>query len=387
MSNVVIVSGARTPIGAMGGAFKDTPDWELAATALRAALERGGVQAEELEELVLGSVISTGRSAYGARRVALAVGMRQDAPSYAVNKLCGSGMRAAHSAWQSLRLGENRLVAAGGTENMSQAPYLLPQARFGQKLGHQEVLDALTYTLTCGVSELPMGITAENIAERYGITREEQDAYAVLSNARAVAARENGRFAREIVPVQTRRGLIEHDERPQPSTLEALARLRPTFKPDGTVTAANASGINDGAAMLLLADEDYARSRGLPVLARVHGFASVGVDPAVMGLGPSRAIPKLLEGRGMQLSDIDLVEVNEAFAAQYLGVERDLRLDRERTNVNGGAVALGHPVGMSGARVMLTLALELQERGGQWGVASLCIGGGQGIACLLENLG
>lgn len=384
--NVVLVSGARTPIGAMGGAFKDIDESELAIHALKGALTRAGVGAEVLQELTLGQVISAGRAAYNARKIALGVGMREDAPSFQVNKLCGSGMRAAYSAFQSLKLEEHQIVAAGGAENMTQAPYILPTARYGQKLGHQTLLDTLTHTLTCGVSDLPMGITAENIAEKYGISRQEQDEWTVLSHQRALAAQRSGRFAKEIVPVGTRTGLIEHDERPQETSLEAISKLRPVFKKDGTVTAANASGINDGACMMVFATEEYARAQGLPMLARIHGFQSVGVPPEVMGLGPSVAIPRLLERFGKTLQDIDLIEVNEAFAAQYLGVARDLNLDPEKTNVNGGAVALGHPVGMSGARVLYTLAQELHERNLQWGVGSLCIGGGQGIACLIERI-
>jgi len=370
----------------MGGALKDVPDHELARVALSGALERAGVTADALDALVLGQVITAGPSAYNPRRVGLAAGMREETPQYGVNQLCGSGLRAAFEAWKSLTLGEADVIAAGGVESMSQAPYLLPTARFGSKLGHQPMLDALTSALTCGVTETPMGITAENIAVRRGITREEQDAFAVESHRRAAHARDSGRFAREIVPVETKRGVVTRDERPQETTLEALAKLRPAFRKDGTVTAGNASGINDGAAMLVLATEAHARAHGLPVMARVHGFTSVGVDPLMMGLGPSVAIPRLLERRGLAMKDVDVVEVNEAFAAQALGVARDLSLDPERTNVNGGAVALGHPVGMSGARVLLTLAYELQERNARWGVASLCIGGGQGIAALIERV-
>lgn len=384
--SVVLVSGARTAIGAMGGAFKDISESELAVHALRGALTRAGVQAADLQELTLGQVISAGRSAYNARRIALESGLREDVPSYQVNQLCGSGMRAAYAAFQALKLGEHQLVTAGGAENMTQAPYILPTARYGQKLGHQSLLDTLTHTLTCGVSDLPMGITAENIAEKYGITRAQQDEWTVISHQRARAAQQSGRFAKEIVPVGTRSGLIDQDERPQETTLEAISKLRPVFRKDGTVTAANASGINDGACMMIFATEDHASAQGLPILARIHGFHSVGVPPELMGLGPSLAIPRLLERFGKTLSDIDLIEVNEAFASQFLGVARDLNLDLEKTNVNGGAVALGHPVGMSGARVLYTLAQELHERNLQWGVGSLCIGGGQGIACLIERV-
>ena len=371
----------------MGGALKDVPDYTLAQVALQGALDRAGLSADALELLTLGQVITAGSAAYNPRRVGRAVGMREETSQYGVNQLCGSGMRAAFAAFQSLALGEHQVVAAGGVESMSQAPYLLPTARFGSKLGHQPMLDSLTNALTCGVTDTPMGITAENIAQRHGITREAQDAFAVESHRRAVAARTSGRFAKEIVPVETKKGTVTDDERPQETTLEALAKLRPAFKKDGTVTAGNASGINDGAAMLIMTTEEYALAHGLPVMARVHGFCSVGVDPLVMGLGPSLAIPRLLERHGLSLTDISVIEVNEAFAAQALGVMQDLNLDAERTNVNGGAVALGHPVGMSGARVLLSLAYELAERDAQWGVASLCIGGGQGIAALIERRG
>ncbi|WP_022801196.1 acetyl-CoA C-acyltransferase [Deinococcus ficus] len=385
MNDVVLVAGARTAMGAMGGAFRDTPDHVLAEVALRGALDRAGVGAQDLETLVLGQVIVAGEAAYNARRVGLNVGLRVETPQHAVNQLCGSGLRAVQAAWQALTLGEAALVAAGGVENMSRAPYLLPEARFGKRLGHLDLVDGLTRALTCGVTDTPMGITAENIAQRYGISREAQDAFALESNRRAVAAQASGRFAREIVPVETRKGVVDTDERPAETTLEALAKLKPAFRKDGTVTAGNASGINDGACMVVLATGAEAQRRGLPVLARVRAFASAGVQPDVMGLGPSVAVPLLLDRAGVRAGDIDLWELNEAFAAQALGVMQDLRLDPERVNVNGGAVALGHPVGMSGTRVLYTLAEELRARGLRWGVATLCVGGGQGIAALIEN--
>lgn len=374
-------------MGAMGGAFKDTPDHTLAEVALRGALDRAGLAAADLETLVLGQVITAGEAAYNPRRVALNAGMRVETPQHGVNQLCGSGLRAVQAVWQALMLGEFALGAAGGVENMTRAPYLLPEARFGKRLGHMEVVDSLTRTLTCGVSDIPMGITAENIAERYGLTREEQDAFALESNRRAVTARENGRFAKEIVGVETKKGVMNTDERPALTTLEALGKLRPAFKKDGTVTPGNASGINDGAAMLILATEEEAQRRGLPVLARIHGFASAGVQPDVMGLGPSVTVPKLLANLNLTADQIDLWELNEAFAAQALGVMRDLHLTPDNVNVNGGAVALGHPVGMSGARILYSLAEELKLRGKRYGVATLCIGGGQGIAALIENAG
>ncbi|MFC4427913.1 acetyl-CoA C-acyltransferase [Deinococcus navajonensis] len=385
MQDVVLVSGARTAVGNMGGAFRDTPDHVLAETALRVALERGGLGAPDLDTLVLGQVITAGEAAYNPRRVALNVGMRVETPQHGVNQLCGSGLRAVQAAWQALSLGEHRLAAAGGVENMSRAPHLLPQARFGQRLGHMEMVDSLSRTLTCGITETPMGVTAETIAERYVLSREAQDLYAAESHRRAVAARDSGRFGLEIVPVATRQGPVVTDERPAPTSLETLGKLKPAFKAGGTVTPGNASGINDGAAMLILATRDEARRRALPVLARVHGFASAGVAPEVMGLGPSLAVPRLLAAHGMDADQIDLWELNEAFAAQALGVLQDLQLDPARVNVNGGAVALGHPVGMSGARVLYTLAEELRLRGARFGVATLCIGGGQGIAALIEN--
>ncbi|ADV66196.1 thiolase family protein [Deinococcus maricopensis] len=383
MNSVVLVAGARTAVGAMGGAFRDTPDYELGQVALTGALERAGVRADALDLLVMGQVLTAGEAAYNPRRIGLSVGMREVTPQYGVNQLCGSGLRAAYNAWMSLALGEVRLVAAGGVENMSRAPYLLPEARFGKKLGHMAMVDSLTKALTCGVTDVPMGITAENIAERQGLTREAQDAFSVESHRRALAAQASGRLAREIVPVQTKKGLVDTDERPQETSLEALGKLKPAFRKDGTVTAGNASGINDGAAFMILADEAYARAEGLPILARLRGFTSAGVAPDVMGLGPSIAVPKLLDAHGLSVPDIGVWELNEAFAAQALGVMNDLKLPEDRVNLNGGAVALGHPVGMSGARVLYSLVEELRDRGGL-GVATLCIGGGQGIAALVE---
>ncbi|MFC4640063.1 acetyl-CoA C-acyltransferase [Deinococcus hohokamensis] len=385
MQEVVLVTGARTAVGNMGGALREVLDHVLAETALRGALDRAGLEAQDLDTLVLGQVITAGEAAYNPRRVGLNVGMRVETPQHGVNQLCGSGLRAVQAAWQALTLGEHTLAAAGGVESMSRAPYLLPQARFGGRLGHMELVDSLSRTLTCGITETPMGVTAETIAARYGLSRQAQDTYAAESHRRAVAARDSGRFALEIVPVETRKGPVDTDERPAPTTPEVLGRLKPAFQQDGTVTPGNASGINDGAALLILATREEAERRGLPVLARVRGFASAGVAPEVMGLGPSLAVPRLLAAQGLESREIDLWELNEAFAAQALGVMQDLNLDPEKVNVNGGAVALGHPVGMSGARVLYSLAEELRLRGARFGVATLCIGGGQGIAALIEH--
>jgi len=390
MEDVVILGGARTPFGSFGGALREVSAVELGVTAARAALERTGVPAGAVDEVVVGNVIHTGKDApYLARHIALYAGIPVETPALTVNRLCGSGLQAAVSAAHSIRAGEATVALVGGAESMSQAPYVL-RNRFGSGIGTPELGDALWETLTDSYCGCGMAMTAENIAERYGITREAQDRFALLSQQRAAAAR--ARLAEEIVPVElpARRGEVrrmEADEHPRPDTsYEALAKLPARFKQGGTVTAGNASGINDGAALLVLAAASRAAAEGWKPLGRLVSWAVAGVDPRYMGMGPVPASRGALERAGLSIADMDLVEVNEAFAAQYLGVEQELGLDRERTNVNGGAIALGHPVGASGARLLLTLLLELRRRGGRYGLATLCIGGGQGIAAVVEAL-
>jgi len=388
MEEVVILGGARTPFGTFGGSLRDVSAVDLGVAAARAALERSGVPAAAVDDVVVGNVIHTGKDApYLGRHIALYAGVPVETPALTVNRLCGSGLQAVVTAAHTIRAGEAAVALAGGAESMSQAPYVL-RNRFGAGIGTPELGDALWETLTDTYCGYGMAITAENVAERYGITREAQDRYALLSQQRAAAAPE--RLAEEIVPVElpARRGApsrLERDEHPRPdTTYEALSRLPARFKQGGTVTAGNASGINDGAAMLVLAAGSRAEAEGWRPLGRLVSWAVAGVDPHYMGLGPVPASRKALERAGLTLSDVDLVEVNEAFAAQYLAVEQELGLDRERTNVNGGAIALGHPVGASGARLLLTLLLELRRRGGGYGLATLCIGGGQGIAAVVE---
>ncbi|WP_303798403.1 acetyl-CoA C-acetyltransferase [Alicyclobacillus macrosporangiidus] len=388
---VYVVDGARTPFGSFGGSLKDITATRLGAIAAAEALRRSGVGPDAIDNVVFGNVIQSHNGApYLARHIALDVGVPVETPALTVNRLCGSGLQAVVTAAKDILLGESHIALAGGAESMSQAPYVLRGARFGQRMGDAVAADVLTEALTDCRGNLPMGITAENLAERFGITREAQDEFACLSQARAAAARASGRLAEEIVPVSVpgRKGdtLVEQDEHIRPgTTLEALARLKPAFKAGGTVTAGNASGINDGAAAVVVASGQAVAERGLKPVARILGWAVAGVEPAYMGIGPVPAVRKALAAAGVSFEDVALWEVNEAFAAQYLSVERELGLPRERTNVNGGAIALGHPIGASGARVLLTLAYELRRRGERIGVASLCIGGGQGIAMVIES--
>ncbi|MCL6516386.1 thiolase family protein [Alicyclobacillus sp.] len=388
---VYLVDGARTPFGTFGGSLKDVTATRLGAIASVEALRRAGVDPGTVDNVVFGNVIQSHNGApYLARHIALDAGVPVEAPALTVNRLCGSGLQAVVSAVKDILLGESEVALAGGAESMSQAPYVLRGARFGMRMGDALASDVLTEALTDCRGNLPMGITAENLAQRYEISREAQDEFACESQARAARARSSGRLAEEIVPVTVpaKKGeaSVEQDEHIRPgTTMEALAKLKPAFRKDGTVTAGNASGINDGAAAVVVASERAVRQHGLRPLARILGWAVAGVDPAYMGIGPVPAIRKALSAAGVSFDDVALWEVNEAFAAQYLAVERELGLPRERTNVNGGAIALGHPIGASGARVLLTLAYELAHRGERIGVASLCIGGGQGIAMVIES--
>ena len=387
---VFILGGARTPMAEYVGALKDVSALELGAIAARGAFEKTGVKPEWIDDVVFGNVLQTSADAlYGARHIALKAGVPIEVPALTVNRLCGSGIQAAVSGAQHIQLGEASLVLTGGTENMSQAPHVMRGLRSGLKLGQGKLEDSLYECLLDTMCGLYMAQTAERCAARYEISRQEQDAYAVRSQQCAADAWQAGRLAEEVVAVEikTRKGVtkVERDDHLRAgTTVDDLARLPVAFSKDGTVTAGNASGIVDGGAALILGSAEAAESHGLTPLARLAGWAVVGVEPSLMGMGPAPAIRKLLDKSGLSLADIELFEINEAFAAQYLAVEKELRLDRERVNVNGGAIALGHPLGMSGTRLLLTLALELRRRGAGRGIAAACIGGGQGIAALVE---
>jgi acetyl-CoA C-acetyltransferase/acetyl-CoA acyltransferase 2 len=391
--SLVIVGAKRTAFGALQGSLKGLSATELAVHASKAALEQSGIAKESVGHVVVGNVIQTSADAiYCARHVGLRAGLPIETPALTVNRLCGSGFEALVVGAQQILLGECETVLVAGTENMSQAPHVLRGARDGFAFGKAPPLeDSLWSALTDSFCNLPMAITAENLAQKYGITRAECDELALSSQRRWAAANERGDFRSEIVPIelQTRKGPVSFavDEHPRPQTTpEGLAKLAPVFKKDGVVTAGNASGICDGAAALVLTREDHARASGLEPLARLVQWAVAGVDPSVMGIGPAPAIRKALDRVGLRLADIDLVEVNEAFAPQYLAVEKELGLDRARTNVNGGAIALGHPLGASGARITAHLVYELARRRGRHAVGSACIGGGQGIAVVLERI-
>jgi acetyl-CoA acetyltransferase family protein len=387
---VLILGGARTPMTDYVGALKDVSALELGAIAARGALERTTVRPEWVDHVVVGNVLQTSADAiYGARHVALKSGVPVEVPALTVNRLCGSGIQAAVSGAQLIQLGEAGMVLTGGIESMSQAPHVIRGLRGGLKLGQGKLEDALWEALVdthCGCS---MAITAENCACRYGISRTEQDEYALRSQQLADRAWTDGRLAEEVVPVElkTRKGvdIVFRDDHMRPeTTMEVLAKLPAAFKKDGCVTAGNASGIVDGGAALILASREAAERNGVRPIGRLVDWAVVGVDPAYMGMGPAPATRAVLKRAGMTLDDLDLIEVNEAFAAQYLAVEKELGLDRERVNVNGGAIALGHPLGATGTRLILTLLLELRRRGRTRGLATACIGGGQGIAAIVE---
>lgn len=389
--DVVILGGARTAMAEYVGAFKDVSAIELGAHAARAALDRAGVQPGWVDHVVMGNALQTsGDALYGARHVALKAGAPVETPGLTVNRLCGSGIQAAVSAAQMILLGESRMAVAGGMENMTQAPHVIRGARGGFRLGEGKLEDSLMVALLDTHCGLYMAQTSDNLARQYGITREAMDDYALRSQQAAAAAAQRGVFKEEIVPVDVPQGRktvrVEHDDHVRPDTTrEGLAALKPAFGKDGFVTAGNASGIVDGGAALVLAHREEARRRGLKPLGSLVSWGIAGVPPEVMGIGPAPSARKALEAAGLSLRDIDLVEVNEAFAGQYLAVEKELGLERDRTNVNGGAIALGHPLAASGSRLMLTLLLELRRRQGTYGLATACIGGGQGIAIIVKN--
>lgn len=392
MKEVVIVSAVRTPIGAFGGSLKDVSAVALGATVVEALLDRVGLVPDQVDEVIMGNVLGAGLGQNVARQVAITAGLPQSTPAFTVNKVCGSGLKAIQLAVQAIRLGDADVIVAGGTENMSQAPYLLPDQRWGSRLGSGQLVDTLLKDgLTDAFGDYHMGLTAEKVADQYGISREVQDAFALASQEKAVAAQAAGRFDEEIVPVSIpqKRGealLFTKDEYPRAnSSLEALAKLRPAFQKGGSVTAGNASGINDGAAAVLVMSKERADQLGLTPLATVTAYADAGLDPEIMGCGPIYASQKVLAKAGWTVADLDLVEANEAFAAQACAVNQELGLNPDLVNVNGGAIALGHPIGASGARILVTLLHEMAKREAKKGLATLCIGGGMGTALLVER--
>jgi acetyl-CoA C-acetyltransferase len=392
MNEVVIVAATRTAIGSFQGALSAIPATELGAAVIRRLLEETGLDGSQIDEVILGQVLTAGSGQNPARQTAIKAGLPHTTPALTLNKVCGSGLKAVQLAVQAIRCGDAELVIAGGQENMSLAPYVLPKARTGLRLGHAQLQDSVIQDgLWDAFNDYHMGITAENLAEKYELSREDQDAFAAASQQKAAAAIEAGYFKREITPIliPQRKGeplVFDTDEQPRPdSTLQALGNLKPAFQKNGSVTAGNSSTLNDGAAVLLLASAAKALALGLPVLARIKAYASAGVDPSIMGIGPVPATRLALTKAGWSLDDLDLIEANEAFAAQSLAVGKELGWDTSKVNVNGGAIALGHPIGASGARILVSLLHELIRRDGKKGLATLCIGGGQGVSLVIER--
>ncbi len=392
MQDVVIVAASRTAIGSFQGSLANVAAVDLGVAVIRRLLEQTGLEAAQVDEVILGHVLTAGAGQNTARQAALKAGLPHAVPALTLNKVCGSGLKALHLAAQAIRCGDAEVVIAGGMENMSQAPYVMPAARTGQRMGHGKLIDTMIQDgLWDAFNDYHMGITAENLVDKYAISREEQDAFAAASQQKAVAAIEAGRFADEITPIliPSRKGepvSFASDEQPRAgTTAESLAKLKPAFKKDGSVTAGNASSLNDGAAAVLLMSASKAQALGLPVLARIAAYANAGVDPAIMGIGPVGATQRCLSKAGWQLADLDLIEANEAFAAQALAVGKELGWDATKVNVNGGAIALGHPIGASGCRVLVTLLHEMIKRDAKKGLATLCIGGGQGVALAIER--
>lgn len=392
MQDVVIVAATRTAIGSFQGSLANVPAVELGATVIRALLEKTGIDPAQVDEVILGHVLTAGAGQNTARQASIKAGLPHTVPSMTLNKVCGSGLKAVHLAVQAIRCGDAEVVIAGGMENMSLAPYVLPGARTGLRMGHAQIVDTMiTDGLWDAFNDYHMGITAENLADKYGIDRAQQDAFAAQSQQRAAAAIESGRFDAEITPVMIpqRKGdplAFARDEQPRAgTTAESLGGLRAAFKKDGCVTAGNASTLNDGAAAVVLMSASKAEALGLPVLAKIAGYANAGVDPAIMGIGPVTATRRCLEKAGWTLAELDLIEANEAFAVQALSVGKELGWDADKVNVNGGAIALGHPIGASGCRILVTLLHEMQRRDVRKGLATLCIGGGQGVALAVER--
>ena len=392
MNNVVIVSATRTAVGKFGGSLKDFSPGQLGSAVLKDALKRAGVEPREVDEVIMGNVLSAGHGQNVARQAAIGAGIPKEVPSYCVNKVCGSGLKSVILGAQSIMLGDADVVLAGGVESMSMTPYALKKNRWGAKMGNDEVVDLMIHDGLWDIfNNYHMGVTAENVAEKYNVTREEQDEFSAKSQNKAEAAIKAGKFKEEIVPIAVPQPkgepiLFDTDEFPRfGTTKEILAKLKPAFNKDGTVTAGNASGINDGAAAVLLMSEEKAKEKGLEPMATIKSYGFCGVPPEIMGMGPVCAARKAIESAGITLSKLDLIEINEAFAAQSIAVNRELDLNLDRINVNGGAIALGHPIGASGARILVTLLHELRKRKGTYGLATLCIGGGQGIAMVIKR--
>lgn len=391
MREVVIASAVRTAIGSFGGTLKDVPAVDLGAIVIKEAISRAGVKGEMVDEIIMGNVLQAGLGQNPARQAMVKAGIPVEVPAMTINKVCGSGLRAISLACQIIKAGDADVIIAGGMENMSRAPYILNNARWGQRMGNGELVDEMVNDgLTDVFNKYHMGVTAENIAEQWGITREEQDKFALASQNKAEIAIREGKFKDEIVPVviKTKKGEIvfEQDEFPRfGATIEALAKLRPAFKKDGTVTAGNASGINDCAAAIVIMSAEKARELGVKPLAKIVSYGQKGLEPSIMGYGPFHATKKALEMASLKIEDIDLIEANEAFASQSLAVAKDLKFDMDITNVNGGAIALGHPIGASGTRILVTLLHEMNRRDAKRGLATLCIGGGMGTALIVER--
>ncbi|NCB42589.1 MAG: acetyl-CoA C-acetyltransferase [Clostridia bacterium] len=392
MREVVIVSAARTPIGNYGGTLKDTPAVALGAIAVKEAIKRAGIQPDMVEEVMLGCVLQAGLGQNVARQVSMAAGIPKEVPSLTVNKVCGSGLRTVGLAAQVIKAGDADIIVCGGTESMSLSPYAIPSARWGARMGNQTIVDLMVNDGLWEVfNNYHMGVTAENIVEQWKITREEMDEFALASQLKAEAAIKEGKFKDEIVPVELpqRKGdpiIFDTDEYPKfGASMEKMAKLSPAFKREGgSVTAANSSGINDSAAAFVVMSKEKAQELGITPLCTIKSYASAGVDPKIMGIGPVPSSNKALEKAGLTIADMDLIEANEAFAAQSIAVGRELGFDAEKLNVNGGAIALGHPIGASGARILVTLLYEMKKRGSKYGLATLCIGGGQGTAMVVE---
>lgn len=392
MREAVIVSAQRTAVGSFGGAFKNISAVELGTFAVKGALEKIGLSPDEVDEVILGNVLQAGLGQNVARQVSIHSGIPIEVPSLTINKVCGSGLKAVQLAAQAIMAGEADVIVAGGTENMSQAAYVVPGARWGMRMGNGAMLDTMVHDgLTDVFNGYHMGVTAENIVEEFGLTREQQDELAVSSQNKAEKALLSGRFKDEIVPVRIkqRKGddvVVDTDEYPRAgTTLESLSKMKPAFKKDGTVTAASSSGINDGAAILIVMSKEKAEALGLKPLVTIRSSSSAGVDPRIMGCGPIPATRKALEKANLTIDDMDLIEANEAFAAQAIAVLNELHADMDKVNVNGGAIAIGHPIGASGARILVTLIHEMQKRESRYGLATLCIGGGQGISMIVEK--
>jgi acetyl-CoA C-acetyltransferase len=392
MNDVVIVAAARTALGTFGGSLAGIPASTLGATVIKALLERSGLQPDQIDEVIMGQVLQAGVGQNPARQASIEAGLPDSTPAMTINKVCGSGLKAVHLAAQAIMCGDAEIMIAGGQENMSASPHILPNSRNGQKMGNWQMVDTMIQDgLWCAFNDIHMGITAENIADKYNIPREEQDAFAAGSQQKTEAAQNDGLFAEEIVPVEVpqRRGdpvVFDRDEFPRPGTTsESLGKLRPAFKRDGTVTAGNASGINDGAAAVVVMSAAKAKELGLTPMATIRSFSSAGVDPAIMGTGPIPATTKALDKAGWNINDLDLIESNEAFAAQAISVNKELGWDLDKVNVSGGAISIGHPIGASGARILVTLLHGMKRRDAKKGLATLCIGGGQGVAMALER--